>query len=200
VVTDFATLVNDRKVTSEIAARYGYARALLRDKDYAAAEEQLAELRRLKTDSPLFETLAAELRMLQGDAAGAVKLLRAGSVRYPQERAIAYRLVEALLAAGRPKEALLATGADLQTYVSDYKMHALQAKTYAMLGKRLQQHRAQGESYVLQGLLMPAIEQFELAQKSPDGDFYEHSQVDARLRELKKRQLEEMRQKKGQQP
>ncbi|MBI4985183.1 MAG: M48 family metallopeptidase [Rhodocyclales bacterium] len=199
-VTDFATLVNDRKFTSEIAARYGYARALLRDKDYAAAEEQLAELRRLKTDSPLFETLAAELRMLQGDAAGAVKLLRAGSVRYPQERAIAYRLVEALLAAGRPKEALLATGADLQTYVSDYKMHALQAKTYAMLGKRLQQHRAQGESYVLQGLLMPAIEQFELAQKSPDGDFYEHSQVDARLRELKKRQLEEMRQKKGQQP
>jgi predicted Zn-dependent protease len=31
----------------------------------------------------------------------------------------------------------------------------------------------------------------QLAQKSPDGDFYERSEVDARLRELKAQQMEE---------
>ena len=195
-VTDFETMLKEHKFSSEAAARYGLAQALLRAKHYSAAEAQVGELRRLKVASPMVDTLAADLRMNQNDPAGAAKLLRAAASRYPQERAISYALVEALLASGQAHEALKVTIADLQAYTTDYRMHALQAKTYAALGKRLQQHRAQGESYVLQGQLMPAIEQFELAQKADDGDFYEHSQVDARLRTLKRRQAEEAKQKK----
>jgi predicted Zn-dependent protease len=74
----------------------------------------------------------------------------------------------------------------------------LQAKTYAMQGRHLREHWAQGEAYALQGLLLPAIEQLQLAQKATDGDFYDRSQVDARLRELKEQQLEEMKQQKKQ--
>jgi len=39
-----------------------------------------------------------------------------------------------------------------------------------------------------------ALEQLDLAQKSGDGNFYELSQVDSRLRELKKRMAEETKQ------
>jgi predicted Zn-dependent protease len=197
-VVDFETQLKERKFSSETAARYGLAEALLRTKNYAGAEAQLAELRRLKAASPMIETLAADLRMKQDDPAAAAKLLRAAAVRYPTERAVSYALVESLLAAGQPQEALKVTIADLQAYTTDYRMHGLQAKTYAALGKHLQQHRAQGEAYFLQGQLMPAIEQFDLAQKADDGDFYEHSQVDARLRALKRRQAEEAKQKKQQ--
>lgn len=194
-IAEFETQIRERKFSSEIAAHYGLAIALWRAKDYARADVQVAELRRLKAVSYMVETLAAELRLRQGAAAVAVDILTAAAARYPHERAIAYDLVEALLAAARPEEALKATVADLQAYTTDYRMHTLQAKSYALLGKRLQQHRAQGEAYLLQGQLMPAIEQFDLAQKSPDGDFYEHSQIDARLRELKRRQADEAKQK-----
>lgn len=195
-VGEFRHQLAEHKFSSEAATHFGLAHALLRAKDYAAAEAQLGELRRLNVASPMIETLAAELRMQQGDTIGAIKLLRAAAARYPQERAIGYALVKALLVAGQAPEALKLTIADLQAYTTDYRMHALQAQTYAALGKRLQQHRAQGESYLLQGQLMPAIEQFELAQKSDDGDFYERSEVDARLRMLKRRQAEEAKQKK----
>ena len=70
-------------------------------------------------------------------------------------------------------------------------MHDLQAKTYAVLGLRLQQHRALAEVYALRGQLLAAIEQLQLAQKAGDGDFYEHSTVDSKLRELKQRQAKE---------
>ena len=62
-------------------------------------------------------------------------------------------------------------------------------------GKPLQQYRSQAEGYMLRGQLMPAIQQLMQAQKVPDGDFFEHSQVDARLRELKQRQAEEAKPK-----
>lgn len=195
-VTDFESQLKEGKFASEAAVRYGLARALLRAKGTAAAEVQVAELRRLKVTSPLVETLAAEVRVKESDLAGAANILRGAATRYPQERAIAYALVEALLALGQAQEGLKVTVVDLQAYTTDYRMHALQAKTYAALDRRLQQHRAQGESYALQGLLVPAIEQFELAQKATDGDFYDHSQVDARLRQLKRQQAEEARQRK----
>ena len=90
-----------------------------------------------------------------------------------------------------PQDAVKVTEDDLLSYPSDARMHALQAKTYALLGKRLQQHRAQAEAYALQGQVPAAVEQLELAQKAGDGNFYEQSQVDSRLRELKKRMADD---------
>jgi predicted Zn-dependent protease len=46
------------------------------------------------------------------------------------------------------------------------------------------QHRAQAEAYVLRGNLPAAIEQLQLAQRAGDGDFYQKSSVEARLKEL----------------
>ena len=64
-------------------------------------------------------------------------------------------------------------------------LHELQAKCYAALGKRLLQHQAQAEVYVLQGSLPAAIEQLQLARNAGDGDFYQLSAIDARLKELR---------------
>ena len=55
----------------------------------------------------------------------------------------------------------------------------------------VQQHRAQAESYLLQGQLAQAIEQLQYAQRETDGNFYEQSVVDARLRELRIMQADE---------
>jgi len=196
-VTEFESHLKDRSFSgSEAAMRYGLAEALLRDGKPAVAEKEVAELRRLKAVSPMIETLAAQLRLKQGDAAGAVRILRSALPHFPQERAIAYGLVEAMLDARLPGDALKVTEDELLSYPSDARMHALQAQTYALLGKRLQQHRAQAEAYALRGQVPQAVEQLELAQKSGDGNFYEQSQVDARLREMKKRMLDEAKQAK----
>ena len=196
-VTEFETRLADRSFAgSEVAARYGLARACVRDGRLAAAEKEVRELRRLKAVSPMIETLDAQVRLKQGDAAGAAAILRGAQPRFPQERAVAYGLVESLLEARLPSDALKFTEDDLASYPSDPKMHFLQAKTYAMLGRRLQQHRAQAEAYALRGQLPAAVQQLELAQQSADGNFYEYSQVDSRLRELKKRVADEAKQPK----
>lgn len=198
-VTDFETLLKQGKYGSESATRYGLAQARLRARDFAGAERELGALRRLKLESPMVETLAADLRRKQGDADGAVRLLRAARARYPEERAVAYALIDTLQEAGRNAEALTVATEDLVTYPSDPRMHALQAKSYASLGQRAQQHRAQGEAYALQGQVAEAILQFELAQKAGDGDYYALAQVDARLRELKRKRADELRETKRQQ-
>ncbi len=192
-VSQFADLVKERKFISEPAAHYGYAVALVRAKNWFDAERELAHARRLKAASPMLDTLAAELRKLQGDAAGGLSVLRAAGQRYPQDRAVAYALMEALIATGRLDEALQVSAGDLAIYPSSGRMHGLQAKTYALLGRVARQHRAQAEVYVANGQLLAAIEQLQLALQARDGDFYDHAQADARLRELKRQQADEAR-------
>ncbi|HMM53852.1 MAG TPA: M48 family metalloprotease [Candidatus Desulfobacillus sp.] len=191
---DFAAQLRERKFQSEIAARYGLAAAQLRLRNFAAAQAQVAELRRLKTASPMVDNLAADVRKAAGDFDGALAIYREARARHSRNKALLYGQIDALLAAGQAQAALKTASEELQLTPSDAPLHGLQARSYAALGKRLQQHRAQAELYALQGQLVAAIQQLELAQKAGDGDFFEHSQVDARLRALRARHAEEVKQ------
>ena len=119
----------------------------------------------------------------------ALQTYREALKAHPGYRALVYDYAEVLLATRQPEEALKLVESRLQYSVSDNRMYELQAKCYAALGKRLPQHRALAEAYYRAGNVKSAIEQLLLAQKSGDGDFYQQSSVDARLREL--RSLEE---------
>jgi predicted Zn-dependent protease len=48
------------------------------------------------------------------------------------------------------------------------------------------QHRATGEAYARMGNVRGAIEQMQIALRSGDGDFYQLSAVEARLKDLRK--------------
>lgn len=194
-VRDFATQLREGKYLSEAVVRYGHAHALLRHGRLAEAAAEVATLRRLKLESPLLETLDAQVRLRRGDMGGALQTLRAAVQRHPHARALTYALIDAQIAAGDAAAAVTGTQQELQLTPGDARLFAMQAKAYALMGRRLQQHRAQAEAYLLEGQLNAAVEQLELARKAGDGDFYEQSQVDARLRELKQRKLEEMRQR-----
>jgi predicted Zn-dependent protease len=98
---------------------------------------------------------------------------------------VLYAYVDTLQDSGKSKEALAALNEALRLYPRDARLHSLQARTYAALGKRLLQHQAQAEFYALQGSLPAAIEQMQLARAAGDGDFYQLSVVDARLKDLR---------------
>lgn len=187
--------LHEKKFSNEIAARYGLAVALLRAKDPGRAEAELAPL--LKTaQHPMLAGLSARIKQARGDGAGAAEGLRQALVRYPGNRALTYAYIDALQQLRQNREAVSLTEEQLKNYPRDARLYALQAKGYAALGKRLLQHQAQAEVYALQGNVSSAIEQLQLAQNGGDGDFYQLSSVEARLRNLRLQLAEQMKQTK----
>ena len=67
----------------------------------------------------------------------------------------------------------------------DAQFHELAARGFERKNKRLAQHRALAEAYFRRDNIMGAVDQMELAVKAKDGDFYETSSAESRLRELK---------------
>jgi len=181
----FSDAVSDRRFANEPGARYGLAVALLRAKEPKRAEAEIARLRADQVSSPMVDTLAARARLALGDHGGALALLKAALERYPHRRPILYALLGTLQDQGRFDEVLAMLAEPLRLYPRDPKLHEARARAYASQGRRSLQHQAQAEVYMLQGSLPAAIEQLQLAQTSGDGNFYDLSVVDARLKELR---------------
>ena len=189
----FDAVVREGRYASEAAARYGLASALLRARRARDADAEVARLRKTGAEGPMIETLAARVKQGLGEQEGAAKLLGSARKRYPYSRALLYAHVGVLYDAGRNQDALAALDEPMRSYPKDAALRQLQAKCYASLGKRLLQHQAQAEVYVLQGSLPAAIEQLQLARSAGDGDFYQLSVVDARLKELRTQHANEVR-------
>jgi predicted Zn-dependent protease len=196
-VAFFRTALAERRFADEAAVRYGYAAALARGRDFKAADAEISALRKnAPRPHPMYETLAARIKAGAGDLAGAEKILAAARQTHPEVFAIKYDRAEILQRLGRDKEAAAAFDELIKQRPRDPQLYRALAKSYAALGARTQQHRALAEAYYLQGSVPAAIEQLQLAQTAGDSDFYTLSAVDARMRELKRIQLEELKERK----
>jgi predicted Zn-dependent protease len=195
-VAFFEQSLAERRFLSEAASRYGLAASLMRTQDYGRAQVELESLRKLVPENPIVETLTCEFAYRAHGPEKALPCLRAALKTYPSYRALVYEYANALLQAKRPAEALRVVEARLQVITDDYRLYLLEARSYAALGKPLAQHRAQAEAYVRMGNLTAAMEQLQIGLKSGDGDFYQLSSAESRLRELRKLD-EELRREAG---
>jgi predicted Zn-dependent protease len=186
-VTYFSTALQDRRFANETAAHYGLCVALLRNRQLPEAKAELKKLRAGADKNPMIDSLAARVLQAAGEGPAAIAVLKEAIARYPYSRPLVYAHVSALLEAGRAEEAMAVIREQLRIYPRSHELIGMQAKAYAALGKRLLQHQAQAEVYVLQGSLPAAVEQLQLAQSAGDGNFYELSAVEARLREIRAR-------------
>lgn len=190
-VKDFQELVRNKKYPSEAAAHYGLAVAYLRQRDWANAESEAQIARKSRGQSPMLERVFAESRIGQGDINGGLKIYQEAIARHPQNLPLIYAYGDALVTQKRFTDSLRLAENQLRYAPQDIRLLQLQARSYAALGRPSQNHRVTAESYAIQGQTAAAIEQLELAQRSPDANFYELSVIEARLRELKHRRNEE---------
>jgi beta-barrel assembly-enhancing protease len=206
----FDSVLRDKRYTNEAVERYGLTNALLRDRNYARANKELVLLyenlqsgntskalenhhlgatiqieRKMLPSSPMIETLAARVKLATGQTAEALDIYRAALRIYPQHRALVYDYADALLRNNNADTALKFVSQQLQFTPNDTRLYRLKAQSYASLGDPMSQHRAQAEVYTRQGNFSAAIEQLQIALKSNEGDFYQMSSLEARLKELR---------------
>ena len=182
--------LRDRRYINEAATRYGLVLALVRMKDYARARRELAVLEPLAPGHAALAVVKGQLLTASGDAPGALRHYAAALAAHPNYRALVYDYAEALIENRQADTALRVLDQQMNQTPHDPRLYALQAKSYSTLGKRLLQHKAQAEAYLRRGYYSAAVEQLQLALRAGDGDFYQLSATEARLRELRARMKE----------
>ncbi|HTI63984.1 MAG TPA: M48 family metalloprotease [Gemmatimonadaceae bacterium] len=187
----FDTALAEHKFNNAIAAQYGLVASLLRTNDFARAKKELAKLEKVAPAHPMIDAIAGHVLLEAGDVDGAVKRFEAGVARYPNKMQLVYDYPEALLKAGRNGDAAKFVEQQLTRFPDDGPLQLLAARAYAAQNRQMLAHRHQAEYYAWQGNLKAAVEQLEIAAKQKDGDFYQASVVDTRLRALRREVAEQ---------
>ncbi len=208
-VTQFKTRLKEKRYSNEIVERFGYIHALLRDKKHKQAYAELAHLYQLLqggsqtsmlSDHPLGKTILVEPRTVIGgamiEALAAKVQLAYGKIDealltyknalkvYPQYRALIHGYAQALIQQKQVEAALEFISKQLQFAQNDPKLYSLQAQCYELLGDKMLEHRAQAEVYYQKNHYKAAADQLKTALKYDNGNFYQLSSVEARLKQI----------------
>jgi len=181
----FEQNIREQRYANAAAEHYGLAVALLRKSAWAQAEKELAWLKKNATPHPMIESLAARLEVGRDKPAAAAEKYASALKIFPDSRALIYGYAEHYLATRQADQAIQLVKAKQGLYPNDAYLYDLLAKAYTMQNKVLLSHQAQSEAYYRKYDLARAIEQMDLAAKANDGDFYQQSIVEARLRQLR---------------
>lgn len=180
----------EKRYLSEGGARYGLTAALLRARDVPGAWKEFFALRALVKGNPMVELLGCRIRLAGGDP-DTFKCFRDALQTFPGHRVLVYEYAEALLQSRQAEAALKVVDSRLANSPDDHRLYLLQARAQAQLNRRLATHRAQAEAYARMGAIPAAIEQLQIGIKAGDGDYYQMSSAEARLRQLRAQDAEE---------
>ena len=181
----FRDSIDEHKYNNEVAAHYGLVASLLRAQDFKTAEVELGKLEKIAPPHPMIDAMAGQILMQSGQLKQAIARYQAALVHYPRKMQLVYDYPEALLKDNQPDKAAAFINEQLQRFPSDGQLHQVAARAYAALGKQLLEHQHQAEFYAWMGNLKAAVIQLELAVKAGDGDFYQKSVVESRLRAVR---------------
>jgi beta-barrel assembly-enhancing protease len=193
----FEDALAERKYNSEVASHYGLVASLLRAQEFKRAQKELAALEKIAPPHPMIEGVAGQVLTQSGQFKAAIARYEAALVRYPRKMQLVYDYPDALLKDEQPTRAVAFLTEELQRFPADGPLHQLAARAYAALGKQLLQHQHQAEYYAWQGNLKAAVVQLELAVKAGDGDFYQMSVAESRLRAVRQELAEQQKNASG---
>lgn len=184
-ITYFNTALGPQRFGNPIAQRYGLVSALLKNNQASKAAQEFNPLRKHATSNAIISTLAGKLRRAGAipdkDIAG---YYRTATQNFPQHRALIYDYCEVLLQEHQYNDAVSLLNQQVAIHGNDAQLYALQARTYAALGRNQEEHHALAYYYILHGNLRNSIEQLELA-KHTGNNFQELSTIETELKQFR---------------
>lgn len=187
-IDQFTDNIKERRYSSEMAEHYGLAVAMLRKNDLKGTENELQWLRKNAPKHAFIENLAAQLEVAKNNPQAAANQYAKALIMFPNHRSLIYGYAEHFLAINQPDKVIKLVQEKQNIYPNDAYFYELQAKAYTQKNKNILRFQAQGEAYYRKYNLQKAIEQMEFAAKSKDGNFYQQSIVEARLKDLRRLQ------------
>jgi predicted Zn-dependent protease len=200
--TYFQTQIKTAQEEGVLSAEYGLAFVAFKQHDYERALKLLNQLikkiqqsatqQKWLTQTSAFASLAIDIHIANKRTDTAIAVAEKALQDLPLARGIAVQYAEALIVGNRTEEAAAFLRDQVSLYRREAALQILLAKAYEAQGKVALQHIALAEGYAIDGALLAALQQLEIARRDPDVQFYDLAVIDAREREWQEKHKEEL--------
>ncbi|WP_025136832.1 M48 family metalloprotease [Achromobacter sp. DH1f] len=173
------------------AAYYGLSLQAFQRNSLDDAERFLGQASADGRDSPQMAKLAVDIALARKDYRRAQDLAQTATRRWPEQRALGLAYATALQSNGRHAEAQDYLRAKIKQWGSDEpSLYQMLAQSEERTGKPVQARRDLARYYVMTGAFAAAESQLQQA-RGMSTDFYEQSQIDVQIKEVKDKLAEE---------
>jgi predicted Zn-dependent protease len=172
---------------------YGRALVLARLGKSEMASEELSKLVTAYPEQVRFRVALAKQALVSGDVKQALAIYTDAHGLFPDSAQLVRGYVDALLRVEQGGKALAVLEDYSRINAKSAALYRLEAEAYRQTGKVMASRMALAEHYYLTGELDAAIHQLQLAANDPGGDFFQHSRLEARLKELESERQRLMR-------
>jgi predicted Zn-dependent protease len=180
-VAHFRSQLRGKRYRNEIAARYGYALALTRTGQIAAARTLAGELLAKHPNQLELVILQARLDSKKGANDQAVTTLRTAVGLRPSNIPLRIAYADILMESGHPERALKTLEDVSRRRPGDTLIYQKMSDAALKSGQKAATYRYRAEKLYAEGDLEPAIRQLEIALRQPGLSYYDASGLQVRL-------------------
>ncbi len=186
ITTYYASNLQSQHGFDTPSNRYGYALALTRSGQGAAAIAQLQPLLKAHPDNLIVQLAMADARLQAGQTAAALAIYQTLNAQSPRNRAIALAYAKALTIAGGKPQASRAADLlrPLLSSTVEPEIYSAYARASDAAGDSERAGEAFADASYYAGRPFDAMEQLKRLLKRPDLDYYARARIQARIAEL----------------
>ncbi len=185
VVRGFRVNLDQGKYRDVYAERYGYALALLRNRDFAGARAETQKLVAHQPNRVYYRILQAEIEMTAQRTDPALAIYAQAYKTTPTHPGLLRYYAEALLKVRQTPRAYELLKIAVRQTTDDPILYRLLAQAAGDSGHPFDAHKAMAEHYYLNGDPKAALEQLRLALRYAGDNFYQASSIEARISAIK---------------
>jgi len=186
VIKKLETNIKNKSYLSELGERYALTYAYLLNENLKEAQREIKWLKNRNIKNPMIDQLEIEFLIQKGDINAAYTSIKKALKKYPNYRAFIYALANYFIETKSEKEAIKFLQSYVVIFKTDPELYKLLAKAYSLNGKKLLQYESLAESFYYSYNLQEALVQMDMAVRASDGNFYEKSRVESRLKQIQK--------------
>ena len=180
--------IKNKIYINEGGERFALAYIYLIDNEFIKSYEQIQWLFDNEQSNPMLSQLYINYLIKTNKVTEAKKIYEQNLNFFPSNRSFIYGLADLYLETQDSEKAIKLLKENEQKFSQDPILYKLFAKGYANQGKKLLQYENLAEAAYYNFNLQEAIIRMDLAIKANDGDFYQKSRVESRLKQFQKEQ------------
>ena len=180
--------IKNKIYINEGGERFALAYIYLIDNEFIKSYEQMQWLFDNEQSNPMLSQLYINYLIKTNKVTEAKKIYEQNLNFFPSNRSFIYGLADLYLETQDSEKAIKLLKENEQKFSQDPILYKLFAKGYANQGKKLLQYENLAEAAYYNFNLQEAIIRMDLAIKANDGDFYQKSRVESRLKQFQKEQ------------
>ncbi len=170
----------------QAAGHYGLATYAWLMREPEQARKAISQSNITAQENPYVASLELALLMKEDKADAALRLADQARQRWPNHQGLLVEVAKVWQQAGRHKQTLEAMQQASKKWPDAAQFYRLKADSLEAMGERVESRRAMARYYELEGALVTAVEYLQQAQ-GLSKDFYQQSELDVQIRELKDR-------------